>query len=120
MQQSGQRTVGIYRAIATVIPASMRPERFPSGGVVGQLFHQEISMRKTVLAAICAAAITSTSFAALAQSTGPTGQDTTKMGTAPMSKDGESKTTGTQGMSKDSMSKDAMKKDSMGKDEMKK
>jgi len=82
-------------------------------------------MRKTILVAICATAIGAAPFAAFAQATGPSGQDSTKMGTGTMSNDGESKTTGTQGMSKDrmkkdSMHKDGMKKDHMMKDEMKK
>ncbi|SFM06787.1 pentapeptide MXKDX repeat protein [Bradyrhizobium sp. NFR13] len=80
-------------------------------------------MRKTILAAICVTAIGATPFAAFAQATGPSGQDSTKTGT--MAKEGESKATGTQGMSKDSTKKDAMhkngmKKDHMMKDEMKK
>jgi pentapeptide MXKDX repeat protein len=79
---------------------------------------QELTMRKTILAAICATAIGATPFAAFAQATGPSGQDSTKMGTAPMSKDGESKATGTQGMSKDSMKKDSIHKDGMKKDNM--
>jgi pentapeptide MXKDX repeat protein len=74
-------------------------------------------MRKTILAAICATAIGATPFAAFAQTTGPSGQDSTKMGTEnTMSKDGMSKT---QGMSKDSMKKDSMHKDGMKKDSMK-
>lgn len=81
-------------------------------------------MRKTILAAICATAIGVTPFAAVAQTTGPSGQDSTKMGTGTTARDGESKTTGTQGMSKDSakkssMHKDGMKKDKMMKNEMK-
>ena len=83
-------------------------------------------MRNILLSAICATAIGAFSVgAALAQSTGPAGQDSTKMGTeSTMSKDGMTKS-GTQGMSKDgmhkdSMHKDGMKKDSMKKDEMKK
>ncbi|WP_441244026.1 hypothetical protein [Tardiphaga sp. 768_D3_N2_1] len=81
-------------------------------------------MRKTILAAICATAIGATPFAAIAQTTGPSGQDSTKMGTGTTARDGESRTTGTQGMSKDSakkssMHKDGMKKDKMMKNEMK-
>jgi hypothetical protein len=38
-------------------------------------------MRKTILAAICATAIGAAPFAAFAQTTGPQGQDSTKMGT---------------------------------------
>jgi pentapeptide MXKDX repeat protein len=75
-------------------------------------------MRKTILAAVCATAIGATPFAAFAQTTGPAGQDTTKMGTeSTMSKEGMSKST-TQGMSKNSMKKDSMHKDSMKKDNM--
>jgi pentapeptide MXKDX repeat protein len=86
---------------------------------------QERPMRNIILAAMCATAIGAVSVGtASAQSTGPSGQDSTKMGTeSTMSKDGTK--SGTQGMSKDSMSKssmhkDSMKKDSMKKDEMKK
>jgi len=82
-------------------------------------------MRNIILSAICATAIGALSVGgASAQTTGPAGQDSTKMGTeSTMSKDGMAKT---QGMSKDtthkdSMHKDGMKKDStMKKDEMKK
>jgi pentapeptide MXKDX repeat protein len=63
-------------------------------------------MKKTILAAICATVIGVTPFAAMAQATGSSGQDSTKMGT------------GTQGMSKEGMSKDGMKKESMHKDGM--
>jgi len=71
-------------------------------------------MRKTILAAICATAISATPFAAFAQATGPAGQDSTKMGTdTSMSKDGTSKSATTQGMSKDSMKKDKMMKNEM-------
>jgi pentapeptide MXKDX repeat protein len=82
-------------------------------------------MRKIILAAVCATAIGATPFAAFAQTTGPAGQDSTKMGTEnSMSKDGTSKSGTTQGMSKDSMKKDSthkgdMKKDKMMKNEMK-
>lgn len=75
-------------------------------------------MRKTILVAICATAIGATPFAAFAQATGPSGQDSTKMGTGTTAKDGEARTTGTQGMSKDSAKKDSMHKDSMKKDKM--
>jgi pentapeptide MXKDX repeat protein len=69
-------------------------------------------MKKTILAAICAAAIGATPLAAMAQATG---QDS-KMSSGAMKKsDGD-----TQGMSKDNMSKDGMKKDGMSKDSMKK
>lgn len=71
-------------------------------------------MKKTMLAATCAAALTAfTTAGAMAQTTGPAAQDTTKMGTEKgMSKDGMSKDhMKTQGMSKDTMSKDSMKKD---------
>jgi len=84
-------------------------------------------MRKIILAAMCATAIGALSVGtASAQSTGPIGQDSTKMGTEnTMSKDGMSKDgmakSGTQGMSKDSMSTTTVKKDKMmKKDEMKK
>lgn len=78
-------------------------------------------MKKTILAAICATAIGAAPFAAMAQTSGPAGQDSSKMGTGTMQKgDGASQTTGTQGMSKDSMKKDSMHKDSMSKDSMKK
>lgn len=64
-------------------------------------------MKKTIVAAICAAALGVTSFAAMAQS----GTDS-KMGGGAMQKgDG-----GSPGMAKDSMSKDGMKKDAMHKD----
>jgi pentapeptide MXKDX repeat protein len=81
-------------------------------------------MRKTILVAICATAIGATPFAAFAQATGPSGQDSTKMGTGTTAKEGETKATGTQGMSKNSakkysMHKDGMKKDKMMKNEMK-
>jgi pentapeptide MXKDX repeat protein len=85
-------------------------------------------MRNVILATICSAAIVASSLGtASAQGTGPSGQDSTKMGTE-MSKDGMKKGSATQGMSKDSMSKDSMskdsstgmKKDSMSKDGMKK
>ncbi len=71
-------------------------------------------MKKTILAAICAAAIGMTPFAAMAQATGSSGQESTKMGngTQSMSKEGMSK----DGMKKDSMHKDGMNKDSMKKD----
>ena len=86
-------------------------------------------MKKFILAATCAAALTSfTTAGAFAQATGPGGQDTTTKGTdTPMSsKDGMSRggmTNGgmqTQGMSKDGMAKDGMKKDGMKKDGMSK
>lgn len=77
-------------------------------------------MRKTILAAVCVTAIGATPFAAFAQTTGPAGQDSTKMGTdSSMSKDGMSKST-TTGMSKDSTKTDSMHKGSMHKDGMKK
>lgn len=69
-------------------------------------------MKKAILAATCAAAFTAfTTVGAMAQTTGPAAQDTTKMGTEKsMSKDKMSKDgMKTQGMSKDSMSKDGMK-----------
>lgn len=74
-------------------------------------------MRNIILSAVCATAIGVFSVgAASAQSTGPTGQDTTKMGTdSTTSKDGMAKT---QGMSKDSAHKDSMHKDGMKKDSM--
>lgn len=76
-------------------------------------------MKKTILAVICATAIGATPIAAFAQTSGPAGQDSSKMGTGTMQKtDGASQTSGTQGMSKDSMSKDGMSKDSMKKDSM--
>jgi pentapeptide MXKDX repeat protein len=82
-------------------------------------------MRKTILAAVCATAIGATPFAAFAQTTGPAGQDSTKMGTDNnLSKDDMSKsgtTSGTtQGMSRDSMKKDSMHKSATHKDGMKK
>jgi pentapeptide MXKDX repeat protein len=77
-------------------------------------------MRNVIIATICSAAIGALSLGpALAQATGPSGQDSTKMGTE-MSKDGMKKGSTTQGMSKDSMSKDTMSNDSKGKDGMKK
>ena len=78
-------------------------------------------MRNIILATMCATAIGAFSVGgASAQTTGPAGQDSTKMGTeSTMSKDGMAKS-GTQGMSKDGMSKDGMAKDSMSKDGMKK
>jgi pentapeptide MXKDX repeat protein len=78
-------------------------------------------MRNVIIATLCSVAIGALSLGtASAQGTGPSGQDSTKMGTE-MSKDGMKKgSTTTQGMSKDSMSKDTMSKDSMGKDGMKK
>ena len=75
-------------------------------------------MRKTMLVAICSTAIAATPFAAFAQATGPSGQDSTKMGTGTTAKNSETKTTGTQGMSKDSAKKDAMHKNDMKKDKM--
>lgn len=94
---------------------------------------QEITMKKFILAATCAAALaTFTTAGAFAQSTGPGGQDTTRKGTdTPMSQDGMSrdgmskggmKNDGmqTQGMSRDGMAKDGMKKDGMKKDGMSK
>jgi pentapeptide MXKDX repeat protein len=100
-------------------------ERFEMRHVDSLIFQQERQMRKIFLAAMCATAVGAFSAGvASAQTTGPAGQDTTKMGTeSTMSKDGMAKT---QGMSKDSahkgsMHKDGMKKDSMmKKDEMKK
>lgn len=74
----------------------------------------ETTMKKTVLAALCAAVIGVTPFAAMAQATSPSGQDS-KMGGSMQKSDGAS-----QGMAKDSMKKDSMKKDSMQKDGMKK
>ncbi|MEH2473593.1 hypothetical protein V1281_005221 [Nitrobacteraceae bacterium AZCC 2161] len=80
-------------------------------------------MRKIILAAVCATAIGAFSVGtASAQATGPTGQDTTKMGTdTGMSKDGTAKSS-TQGMSKESSHKAHAKKDKMmmKNDEMKK
>jgi pentapeptide MXKDX repeat protein len=68
-------------------------------------------MKKTIVAAICAAALGVTSFAAMAQS----GTDS-KMGGGAMKKgDG-----GSPGMAKDSMAKDGMSKDGMKKDAMQK
>jgi pentapeptide MXKDX repeat protein len=67
----------------------------------------ETTMKKTVLAAVCAVAIGVTPFAAMAQDS--------KMGGGMQKSDGAS-----QGMAKDSMKKDGMKKDSMHKDGMKK
>lgn len=75
-------------------------------------------MRKTILVAICATAIGATPFAAFAQATGPSGQDSTKMGTGTTAKEGETKAPGTQGMSKNSAKKDSMHKDGMKKDKM--
>jgi pentapeptide MXKDX repeat protein len=95
-------------------------ERQPSQVItVGTSHQQEIDMKNAILAATCAAAFTAfTTVGAMAQTTGPTAQDSTKMGTEKgMSKDGMSKNSmskdgmKTQGMSKDSMSKDGMKKD---------
>ena len=81
-------------------------------------------MKKFILAATCAAALTTfTTAGAFAQATGPGGQDTTTKGTdTPMSsKDGMSRGgMQTQGMSKDGMAKDGMKKDGMKKDGMSK
>ena len=81
-------------------------------------------MKKFILAATCAAALTSfTTAGAFAQATGPGGQDTTTKGTdTPMSsKDGMSRGgMQTQGMSRDGMAKDGMKKDGMKKDGMSK
>ena len=74
-------------------------------------------MRKTILVAICATAIGATPFAAFAQAS-PSGQDSTKMGTGTTAKEGETKATGTQGMSKNSAKKDSMHKDGMKKDKM--
>ena len=77
-------------------------------------------MKKFILAATCAAALTTfTTAGAFAQATGPGGQDTTTKGTdTPMSsKDGMSRGgMQTQGMSKDGMAKEGMKKDGMKKD----
>jgi hypothetical protein len=71
-------------------------------------------MRKTILAAICATAIGVTPFAAYAQTTGPQGQDSTKMGTeSTMPKEGMTK------KKKSSMHKSSMKRSSMMKDDKK-
>lgn len=73
-------------------------------------------MRKTILAALCVTAIGVAPMAANAQTTGPQGQDSTKMGTETnMPKDGMAKTS-----KKSSMKKSSMKKSSMMKDDMKK
>jgi pentapeptide MXKDX repeat protein len=90
----------------------------------GQINQKELEMRKTILAAMCATAIAATPFAAFAQTTGPAGQDSTKMGTDTNMGSGMSKS-GTQGMSKSSMKKtsmhkSSMKKSGMMKDDMKK
>jgi pentapeptide MXKDX repeat protein len=71
-------------------------------------------MRKVILGAVCAVTLGAfTGGAAVAQTSGPAGQDSTKMGTGTnMSNDNMAKT---QGMSKDSMHKSAAHK-SMKKD----
>jgi pentapeptide MXKDX repeat protein len=83
---------------------------------VGTSHQRKLIMKKAILAATCAAALTAfTTAGAMAQTTGPAAQDTTKMGTEKsmskdnMSKDGMKTQGKTQGMSKDSMSKDGMK-----------
>jgi len=81
-------------------------------------------MKKTILAAMCVAAIGATPFAAmaqtLAQTTAPSGQDSTRTGTGTMQKNENARQSGTQGMAKDSMKKDGMHKSDMHKDNMKK
>lgn len=77
-------------------------------------------MRKIILAAICATAIGVVPVAAFAQTTGPAGQDATKMGTetgAPAT--GMSKSSTKSSMHK-SMKKSSMKKSSMMKSDTKK
>jgi pentapeptide MXKDX repeat protein len=92
---------------------SEQQEHFPNGPVGVRQFQRRCEMRNVIIATICAAAIGALSLGtASAQMTGPSGQDSTKMGT----KDGMKKDSNTQGMSKDSMSKDGMTKDSMSKD----
>lgn len=71
-------------------------------------------MKKTLLAAICATAIGVTPFAAMAQATSPSGQDSKMSGGSMQKSDGAS-----QGMSKNSMKKDATK-DGADKNSMKK
>jgi hypothetical protein len=134
MQQSGQmgRSGRSYPPIATVILCACRLDlvlchlRNVSKKVAleGQNNQKELEMRKTILAAMCATAIAATPFAAIAQTTGPAGQDSTKMGTDTNMGSGMSKS-GTQGISKSSMKKTSMhkssvKKSGMMKDDMKK
>jgi hypothetical protein len=70
-------------------------------------------MRKIILAAMCATAIGVTPFAAFAQTTGPMGQDSTKMGTESTTGAGMAKP-----MKKSTKHK-SMKKSSMMKEDKK-
>ena len=65
-------------------------------------FQQEQIMKKAILITTCVAALSAfTAIGASAQTTGPSGQDTTTKGTDTMSKDGMSKgSIETKGMSK--------------------
>lgn len=86
-------------------------------------FTTEPTMRKTILVAVCVAALSAfTAAGASAQTTGPAAQDSMKkdgMETTGMTKDGMAKDSKSkEGMKKDGMAKDTMSKDAMKKDGM--